>query len=73
MGLLTPADNPIAVLPLRVDATSQQVAAKLAGSEHCTVALARMKAGGDSEIDRYPRAERVFYVVKGPSSLCNTE
>lgn len=73
MKLLTPADNPIVVLPLHVGATSQEVASKMAGARHCSVGLARIEPGGGSEIDVHPHSEQIFYVLKGTFSLRNDQ
>ena len=71
MRLLDPAKNPAVVLPLHVGATSQEIAGKLAGTQHCTVGLARIQPGGGSEIDVHPHSEQVFYVLQGTFSLRN--
>jgi quercetin dioxygenase-like cupin family protein len=73
MKLLTPAENPVVVLPLHEGATSQEVAGGLAGTKHCAVGLARIQPGGGSEIDVHPRSEQVFYVLQGTLSLRDRE
>lgn len=69
MKIINPSNNPIAVLPLHVGATSQEIAGKLVGTQSCTVAFARIEPGGGSEIDVHPKSEQVFFVLKGTFTL----
>jgi len=69
MKRLTPADNPVMVLPLHFGATFQEVAGAQAETRFCTVGLATLDPGGGSEIDVHPRSEQVFYVLSGAFTL----